>query len=223
MPKADSGPAQPSDEPTRPRRRYAKRLQPADRREQLLDAALRIITTGGFAEVTIAAVAERGGVTRPVVYDSFGNRDELLRELIDRETARLRDAVVHALDDESTEPGADPHEAIAIALARFLTAVRGMPDTWRLVYFPIDGVPPPLRERIRKARDELRIPLRRLVGEWLADRPAGEGAEEVDLDVLVEVVQAGVHTVTRLALDRPEQFGVPRLLTVLDLLLHEAQ
>ncbi|WP_194813529.1 TetR/AcrR family transcriptional regulator [Nocardia sp. XZ_19_385] len=203
-----------------PRRRYAKRLLPADRREQLLDTALRIVTTAGFAEVTIAAVAEHGGVTRPVVYDSFGNRDELLAALIERETSRMRAAVGRALLAEP-ESGTRAREVLLAALGRFLSDVRTMPGTWRLVYFPIDGVPPLLRDHIRKARNEFRVPLRQLLGDWLAGRPPGERADEVDLDVFVELVQGCLQTLSRRVLDDPEQFGVERIIAAIDLMLGE--
>ncbi|MFC9897965.1 TetR/AcrR family transcriptional regulator [Nocardia sp. NPDC127579] len=208
-------------EPAPPRRRYAKRLLPAERREQLLDTALRIVASRGFAEVTMAAVAEHGGVTRPVVYDSFGNRDELLAALIERETAAMRAAVARALRGER-ESGAAPREVLIDALRRFLDDVGTMPDTWRLVYFPIDGVPPLLRDHIRKARNEFRDPLRRLLGEWLADLPPGADADAVDPDVLVEIVQGCLQTLARRVLDDPREFGVRRILAAIELVLGES-
>ncbi|MFX0580926.1 TetR/AcrR family transcriptional regulator [Nocardia nepalensis] len=199
------------------KRKYAKRLQPADRREQLLDAALAIVAEEGFTSVSIAAVAERGGVTRPVVYDSFGSRDELLEELIERETARMAAAVERSVAGDATtpDPGSVTPEQLPAMLGRFLTEVRSMPDTWRLVYFPIDGVPPVLRERVAKSRDELRTPLGHAIGLWLADQP---DADEVDADVLTQVVQGTIQTAARLVLDDPEQFDIDRILALFDYL-----
>ncbi|GAB0105462.1 TetR/AcrR family transcriptional regulator [Nocardia sp. JMUB6875] len=200
------------------KRRYPKRLSPADRREQLLDTGLRIVSEGGFGEVSIASVAERGGVSRPVVYDSFGSSAELLDALIRRETARMAEAVARAMSGLG-DPHADPAAALRAGLGRFLLEVRAMPDTWRLVYFPIDGVPPVLRDRVATARDELRAPLRRAFGEWLARQPAE--ADEVDLDVLVRIVQGLIQTGARLVLDDPDRFDIPRIVSLLDYLLAE--
>lgn len=203
-----------SSKSIRPRRRYAKRLAPADRREQLLDAALSLVAENGFTSVSIAAVAERSDVTRPVVYDLFGSRDEILEELIERESARMAAAVERSMAVVSSEhPG--PQAASAV-LAHFLNEVRAMPATWRLVYFPIDGVPPVLRERVEKTRDELRTPLRQLFEDWLADRP--EDAAAVDLEVLVQIVQGLIHTAARLVLDNPDSFDSARILALLDTL-----
>ncbi|WP_433655361.1 TetR/AcrR family transcriptional regulator [Nocardia sp. CA-128927] len=202
------------------RRRYAKRLAPADRKEQLLDAALEIITESGFTDVSIAAVAERGGVTRPVVYDSFASRDDLLHELIERESARMREAVDRSMSGlESTVPHEDRAEALSAALAGFLAEVRTMPDSWRIVYFPIDGVPPILRDRIEKSRDDLRAPLSHALGEWLSGK---RGAEEVDIDVLVRVFQSIIHTAVQLVLDNPARFDSDRIIAMLNEMLLRA-
>ncbi|MFD6161101.1 TetR/AcrR family transcriptional regulator [Nocardia sp. NPDC060256] len=196
------------------RRRYAKRLAPADRRAQLLDAALEIIIESGFGDVSIAAVAERGGVTRPVVYDSFAGRDDLLHELIERESARLRAAVDRSMfGSESAAPQGDPADALSAALARLLAEVRAVPDSWRLIYFPIDGVPPILRDRIEKSRDDLSAPLNHALGEWLSGK---HGAEDVDIDVLVRVFETIIHTATQLVLDDPVRFDSDRIIAMLN-------
>src|SRR4030088_2214244 len=72
-----------SDPP--PRRRYAPRMPPEERREQLIDAALEVILEQGYSGVSIEAIARVAGVTRPVVYDHFPNLGRLLHALIERE------------------------------------------------------------------------------------------------------------------------------------------
>src|SRR5947209_4704954 len=69
----------------KPRRRYAPRLPPGERREQLIDAALRVIVEKGYEGISVEAVAREAGVTRPVVYDHFPNLAHLLQALIARE------------------------------------------------------------------------------------------------------------------------------------------
>lgn len=195
-----------------PRRRYAKRLAPTQRRDQLLDAALSLIVESGFPAVSIAAVAERGDVTRPVVYDLFASREEVVAELIERESRRMHEAVERSLS--AADPESAAAERFSAILARFLTEVRAMPDTWRLVYFPIDGVPPALRDRVEKARADLRGPYRRGIGEWLAEHP--DQARGVDIEVLVRVLQGLVQTGARLVLDDPERYSPERVVALLD-------
>jgi AcrR family transcriptional regulator len=55
----------------------------------LLDVAAALVTSGDIDAVTMEAVAERAGVSRPLVYKHFANRSELLEALYTRESAAL--------------------------------------------------------------------------------------------------------------------------------------
>ncbi len=59
----------------------ARRLSKADRRQQLLTTALDVIREEGADSLTLGHLAERAGVSKPVVYDHFGTRSGLLIEL----------------------------------------------------------------------------------------------------------------------------------------------
>jgi AcrR family transcriptional regulator len=65
------------------------RLQSPARRDALLDAAVALVRTKGVQVVTMEAVAERAGVSRPLVYKHFANRDELLAAAYRREASKL--------------------------------------------------------------------------------------------------------------------------------------
>src|SRR5215469_16373534 len=53
-------------------------------REALLDAARELITEGGFDALTMAAAAERAGVSRRAAYLHFTTRAELVTALFSR-------------------------------------------------------------------------------------------------------------------------------------------
>jgi AcrR family transcriptional regulator len=65
------------------------RLSRSERREALLDAAALLVAAGDVEAVSMEAVAERAGVSRPLVYKHFANRYELLSALYRREAAHL--------------------------------------------------------------------------------------------------------------------------------------
>lgn len=67
------------------------RLARADRREALLDAALTLVAEGDLDSVSMESVADRAGVSRPLVYKHFANRTEILTELYLREGQRLHE------------------------------------------------------------------------------------------------------------------------------------
>ncbi len=65
------------------------RLTRADRRDALLDAAVELVVSGDADAVSMEAVAERAGVSRPLVYKHFANRGELLAAVYQREATLL--------------------------------------------------------------------------------------------------------------------------------------
>lgn len=192
------------------RRRYAKRMAPADRREQLLDVALELIAESGYGGLTMNAVAQRADVTRPVVYDVFSNRDELLAALLEREERRQQDAIVRTMPATPPAGDVDPADVIAAAMRGFLEAVHDAPGTWRLVYLPPEGTPESLRADIEAARKAVRKQLEALLGWALAGPGAGD---DVDLELLAHVVQSFIERAAILVLTESERFPPERLTT----------
>jgi AcrR family transcriptional regulator len=74
-----------------------RRLTPAARRAQILDAAMRTIAGRDPASVTYEEIADRAGVSRALLYNYFPDRGALLDELSARNGRRLRDEVREAL------------------------------------------------------------------------------------------------------------------------------
>ena len=65
------------------------RLTRDERRDALLDAAVELVTSGDVEAVSMETVAERVGVSRPLVYKHFANRSELLAAVYRREARGL--------------------------------------------------------------------------------------------------------------------------------------
>ncbi len=103
------------------------RLAPEIRRRQLLDAALDVLAEGGFDAITVEAVAQRAGVTRPVVYDLFGDLEGLMLALIDREEMTALAPLLLIVDGEPGE--VDPEQFLVQAILAFLRAVKANPRT----------------------------------------------------------------------------------------------
>ena len=79
--------------PAQPRRRLARE----DRLRQLLDVAWQIIRAEGTDALTLGYLAEKAGVTKPVVYDHFVTRSGLLAALyrdFDTRQTVLMDAAI---------------------------------------------------------------------------------------------------------------------------------
>jgi AcrR family transcriptional regulator len=78
------------------------RLSRVDRRDGLLTTAAAILTGESVEAVTMEAVAERAGVSRPLVYKHFANRGELLAAVYQREAAVLHDELATAVRQATT-------------------------------------------------------------------------------------------------------------------------
>ena len=128
----------------------AKHLGPERRRPQVLDAALSIAAEHGIAGVTMAAVSQRMGVSRPVVYDCYPGRGEVLVALLDRETkvtlSRLL-AILPPLKTGSVE------QMFVDGFASLLADVSERPASWRIIF--ADDPDPVLAKSISRGRAEI--------------------------------------------------------------------
>ena len=102
---------------TAPRRRHAQ----ANRR-RILDAARETLSTD--LETTIDDIARAAGVARRTLYGHFASREELVTALGDDAVESLRQAFVAERN---------PAEASDLALARYITAVWGIGDRFRML------------------------------------------------------------------------------------------
>ena len=55
---------------------------PIDRRQQILKEAKALFLHHGFPKVTLMDIAEAVGVSRPTLYQSFANKEEIYKALI---------------------------------------------------------------------------------------------------------------------------------------------
>lgn len=90
-----------SDESPAPRRRLSR----DDRLRQLLDVAWQLVREEGTDALTLGHLAELAGVTKPVVYDHFGDRAGLLAALYEDFDARQNQVFAAAI--EASEPTLD--------------------------------------------------------------------------------------------------------------------
>lgn len=75
-----------------------RRLPKQERRTQLLSVARRLIREVGTDEFSLGRLAERAGVTKPLVYDHFGDRAGVFAELYREFEAHQRETLTVALD-----------------------------------------------------------------------------------------------------------------------------
>jgi AcrR family transcriptional regulator len=200
----------PSDATHPQRRRYAPRLPPEERREQLIDAALSVIVEHGYEGVSIEAIARTAGVTRPVIYDHFQNLGQLLRELIEREERYALEQLAVVVPQEPRD--GDPAQVFAGGVRRFLDAVASRPATWRIILLPSEGTPAIVREHVERNRQLVLERIEALVT-TLAERSwtSSDGEVEIDIELAARGIRslsedAGRMVLTDLELYSPERY-----------------
>jgi AcrR family transcriptional regulator len=77
----------------------------------------------GFEAATLEEIAERAGVSRPIVYGHFGDKQRLFEAVVNAEIARVEAAVGAAL----SAPG-EPRELLERGLRAFFAYVREHPE-----------------------------------------------------------------------------------------------
>ena len=197
------------------RRKYAPRLPPGQRREQLLDGALALIAGGGFDALTMEAVARRAGVTKPVVYELYANRAEVLDALLRREAERATAQVLDAI--RGAAPAArSPEDVYTGAVRAFVNAVVTAPDRWRLVLVPPEGTPPEFRRQVELVRARVLAQVNDLAD--LGVRATGDPG--LDAELLGHAMLALAEMAGRLAVTDPGRFTPDRLVAFVGKVAH---
>ncbi len=195
--------------PTKPqRRRYARRLPPEERREQLLDAALDLMVESGVEAVSMESVARRAGVTKPVVYGIFADRGALLFDLLEREERRAYAQIGEAMP-EAFDRGGDPDALIYEGVLAFLYAVLEHPSRWRLILLPGVGVPHLMQERVAAGRRSVEERLTMFCRWGLEVR--GGASQDMDPELVAHALVALCEHGAALVLRDPEHFAPERL------------
>jgi AcrR family transcriptional regulator len=112
-------------EPRTPRRRVSR----ADRERQILDAAVTVFGERGYQAASMDMVAERVGVTKPVLYAHFGSKDGLLLACI----ARARSELLEVTTTAAASAGG-PEEMLRRGTLAFFEYLEQREPAWTFLY-----------------------------------------------------------------------------------------
>lgn len=175
------------------------------RREQVLDAALRIVLRDGYTAATMEAIAREAELAKPRVYTAYPGRGPLLHALLLREqqhaVQELADAMPEFTDD------AEFDDVLLAAAENLLNAVAAQPEAWRLLMLPGDDAPAEVREHVIATRAFAVGRLRDLL-DW--GRSRRDGLEELDVELSAYSLLAVGEQAVRLLLADPQAFTPER-------------
>jgi len=122
------------------------RLPRSARRKQLLGAAQEVFVANGYHAAAMDEIAERAGVSKPVLYQHFPGKLELYLALLDQHVEVLGEQVRNSL--ESTE---DNKERVTRCIAAYFDFVDDPGGAFRLVFESDLRNEPAVRERVERS------------------------------------------------------------------------
>jgi AcrR family transcriptional regulator len=125
------------------------RLPRRERRVQLLDSALEVFVAQGYHAAAMDDIAERAGVSKPVLYQHFPGKLDLYLALLDSACDEVIDncrAALAATHDNKTR--------VAAAMAAFYAYVAGERGAFRLVFESDLTSEPAVREHVERVTTE---------------------------------------------------------------------
>jgi AcrR family transcriptional regulator len=150
------------------------RLPRAEREQQILDTAHDLFSRHGFAAVKMEDVANAVGVTKPLLYAYFGNKEQLYMACL----GRTGDALVAAVG-EAYAAAPDPGAALRAGLRAFFRFVADERGSWQVLYdetLPSGG---PIAAHVATYREQLvALTTEALLG--LADRRGRDARTRAD-------------------------------------------
>ncbi len=128
------------------------RLPRSARRKQLLAAAAQVFVAQGYHAAAMDDIAERAGVSKPVLYQHFPGKLELYLALLDTQAEALSTAVSQALS--RTDDNRIRVHGVLSAYFDFMDGGSGDDDgAFRLIFETDLGNDPAVRERVAKVAD----------------------------------------------------------------------
>lgn len=125
------------------------RMPRSERRRQLLDAARQVFVASGYHQAAMDDIAERAGVSKPVLYQHFPGKRELYLGLLD---THIKDLTV--LIEDAMGRSSDNHERVRAAVTAYFEFVDSGSEGYRLVFESDLRNDPAVGERVDAARDE---------------------------------------------------------------------
>jgi TetR/AcrR family transcriptional regulator, fatty acid metabolism regulator protein len=98
-----------------------------DKRQQILDAAVRVFARQGFHSTRVSDIADEAGVAYGLVYHYFPSKDEVLNELFSERWSLLVKAI------EETDGGTPPRDRLLAVAGFIFDSYRHDPELMKVI------------------------------------------------------------------------------------------
>ena len=138
----------------------AARLPREQRRQQVLAAALEVFSTAGYHSASMDDIADRAGVSKPVLYQHFPGKLDLYLALLDAGIEELLAASNAALTRTT-----DNHLRVSAMTRAYFTFIDDPAGAFRLVFESDLANEPAVRERVDGADQEIARQIAHVIAE----------------------------------------------------------
>ncbi|HEV2874315.1 MAG TPA: TetR/AcrR family transcriptional regulator [Thermoleophilaceae bacterium] len=130
-----------------------------ERREQVVDAAVKEFAANGFHATSTGAIAKRAGISQPYIYALFPNKHELFLAVHRHVVDRIRRAFL-----EAARGGADPQERLTSMGHAYVELLADRDEILVQMQAHAAAGDPALREPVRQEFLRLTEDVRRMSG-----------------------------------------------------------
>jgi AcrR family transcriptional regulator len=142
----------------------------AVREQEMLAVATVVFADRGFHAASMDEIAERAGVSKPMVYAYFESKEGLWRSCVSRARRRLFGSI-----NEAVDTAAPPDEQLWLGVRAFFAFVEEQRESWALLDEAQAG---PFMAELAEVRRQVAV----RVGRLLRDAAAAEGADRAALE-----------------------------------------
>ena len=165
------------------------RVPRAVRERQLIELAEELFSERSYQGASMDELARRAGVTKPIIYELFGNKDGLFRACLERSAERLAAQVAAAVRAED-----DPEARLRAGGLAVLRVAADHRVAWELM----------MEGRFSDAALEVRRSQAVLVLELLREMAPGE-VDQRELEMVAHAVNSAYEGVAHWMWDHPEE------------------
>ena len=169
---------------------------PRERREQLiLDVAGQVFARAGYESAPMDEIADRAGVSKPMLYTYFGSKEGLYLAYIERAGGELVERLVGAAppEDQSTA-------GLKARITEFLAFVEEHGDGWKVLFQELASTRP-FSERVAGLRERIAEAIRRMIDSAGLEHPPPAS------DAIAHAIVGAGESLANWWLDHPE---IPR-------------
>lgn len=148
-----------------------RRLSRADRRAQILRVAEQVFSQRGYQGTALEDIAASAGVTRPLIYNYFTDKDELYLECLHAARGELEAAIVAAAGAHE-----HPRDMLRAGMIAYFTFVAERGKRWDMLFGGGIAVAGTVAERAEQMRFETVEKIAALIRATAPDHPARAAA-----------------------------------------------